>query len=134
MLDLKVTNLAESAETGFEFELLLPESKDKTGGFITVRGSQSPTVRNYSKRKWQEYNVKVQQAKRRGKDVEDMTLDEAEDLAVENAINRIISWRGIGEDGKELPFTKENAEQVLRKHTWIREQIMEESDNLLNFQ
>lgn len=134
MLDLKVTNLAESAEAGFEFELLLPESKDKTGGFITVRGSQSPTVRNYSKRKWNEYNVKVQQAKRKGKEVEEMTLDEAEDLAIENAVNRIISWRGIGEAGVEIPFTKENAETVLRKHSWIREQVMEESDNLMNFQ
>ena len=134
MLDLKVTNLAESAETGFEFELLLPESKDKTGGFITVRGSQSPTVRNYSKRKWNEYNVKVQQAKRKGKEVDEMTLDEAEDLAIENAVNRIISWRGIGEAGVEIPFTKENAETVLRKHSWIREQVMEESDNLMNFQ
>jgi len=134
MLDLKVTNLAESAEAGFEFELLLPESKDKTGGFITVRGSQSPTVRNYSKRKWNEYNVKVQQAKRKGKEVDEMTLDEAEDLAIENAVNRIISWRGIGEAGVEIPFTKENAETVLRKHSWIREQVMEESDNLMNFQ
>lgn len=134
MLDLKVTNLAESAEAGFEFELLLPESKDKTGGFITVRGSQSPTVRNYSKRKWNEYNVKAQQAKRKNKEVEDMSLDEAEDLAIENAVNRIIGWRGIGEDSKEIDFTKEAAETILRKHTWIREQIMEESDNLMNFQ
>ena len=134
MLDLKVTNLAESAEAGFEFELLLPESKDKTGGFITVRGSQSPTVRNYSKRKWNEYNVKVQQAKRKGKEVEEMTIDEAEDLAIENAVNRIIGWRGIGEAGVEIPFTKENAETLLRKHSWIREQVMEESDNLMNFQ
>lgn len=134
MLDLKVTNLAESAEAGFEFELLLPESKDKTGGFITVRGSQSPTVRNYSKRKWNEYNVKVQQAKRKGKEAEEMTIDEAEDLAIEKAVNRIIGWRGIGEAGVEIPFTKENAETVLRKHSWIREQVMEESDNLMNFQ
>lgn len=134
MLDLKVTNLAESAESGFEFELLLPESREKTGGFVTVRGSQSPTVRNYAKRKYTEYNVRVQQAKRKGREIEEMTLEEAEDLAIENAINRIISWKGIGEDGKEIPFTKENADVILRKHTWIREQIMEESDNLLNFQ
>lgn len=134
MLDLKVTNLAESAETGYEFELLLPETKDKTGGFVKVRGSQSPTVRNYGKRKYNEYQVRVQQAKRKGKEVDDLTLDEAEDLAVENATNRIISWRGIGEGGVELPFTKENADMVLRKHSWIREQVMEESDNQVNFQ
>ena len=134
MLDLKVTNLAESAETGYEFELELPESKQRTGGFIKVRGKLSPQVRNHAKRKYTEYTQKVQAAKRRGKDIEDLTIDEAEDSAIENAITRIISWRGIGEDGVEIPFNKENAENILRKHSWIREAVLEESDNLLNFQ
>jgi hypothetical protein len=45
MLDLKVQNLAEQSETGYEFELLYPGSKDKTGAFVKVRGAQSKTVR-----------------------------------------------------------------------------------------
>lgn len=134
MLDLKVTNLAQSAEAGHEFELLLPESKEKTGGFITVRGTLSPTVRNYAKRKYNEYQVRVQQAKRKGKEVEEISIEDAEDLAIENAVNRIISWKGIGEGGQEVPFTKENAALILRQHSWIRDAIMEESENQLNFQ
>ena len=134
MLDLKVTNLAESAEAGYEFELLLPESLERTGGFVKVRGRMSAPVRNHAKRKYTEYTQKENQAKRKGKEVEAMSIDDAEDAAIENAIVRIISWRGIGKDGVELPFTKENAEQVLREHTWIRDAILEESDNLLNFQ
>ena len=39
-----------------------------------------------------------------------------------------------GEDGVEIPFNKENAENILRKHSWIREAVLDESDNLLNFQ
>jgi hypothetical protein len=134
MLDLKKTNLAESAELGHEFELLLPESQDKTGGFITVRGRMSPVVRNHAKRKYTEFMQREAQAKRKGKEVEPMSIDEAEDSAIDNAIVRIIGWRGIGKDGVELPFNKENAEAVLREHTWIRDQVMDESDNLLNFQ
>lgn len=135
MLNLQKTNLAEKAESGYEFELSLPESQERTGGFVTVRGRMSPVVRNHAKRKYTEFTQKEAQAKRRGKELEPMSIEDAEDAAVENAINRIISWRGIGlEDGVELPFTKENAEKVLREHTWIRDQVMEESDNLLNFQ
>jgi len=134
MLDLKVTNLAESAEAGYEFELLLPESMEKTGGFIKVRGRMSAPVRNHAKRKYTEYTQREMQAKRKGKELEAMTIDEAEDAAVENAIVRIISWRGIGKDGVEIPFNKENADTILREHTWIRDAVMEESDNLLNFQ
>lgn len=135
MLNLQKTNLAAQAEDGFEFELLLPESKEKTGGFVKVRGRMSPVVRNHAKRKYSEFAQKEQMAKRKGKDLDPMTIDEAEEAAIENTLVRIIDWRGIGlEEGVELPFNKENAEKVLREHTWIRDQIMEESDNLLNFQ
>lgn len=133
MLDLSKTNLSKAAETGYEFELRIPGTLEATGAFVTVRGDQSPTVKTYGKRKYQEFKMKEQAAKRRGKEVEDLTLDEAEDLAVESAIVRIISWKGITEGGKEVAFTKENAERILKEHTWIREQVMEESSQLLNF-
>ena len=134
MLDLKVQNLAEQSETGYEFELLYPGSKEKTGAFVKVRGAQSKTVRAYSRKKYNEYRVREQAAKRRGKEQEDITLDEAEDLAIESAIIRIIGWKGITEGGVEVPFTKENAERVLREHSWIREEITLNSDELINFQ
>lgn len=134
MLDLKEKNLSEAAEAGYEFELLYPGSGEKTGAFVTVRGAQSPKVKAYSRKKFNEYQVKNRQDRRKGKDPEEMSLDEAEDLAIESAIVRIIGWRGVGEDKKEVLFTKENAERILREHSWIREQVQEESDQLLNFQ
>lgn len=134
MLDLKVQNLAEQSETGYEFELLYPGSKEKTGAFVKVRGAQSKTVRAYSRKKYNEYRVRELAAKRRGKEADEITLDEAEELAIESAITRIISWRGITEGGVEIPFTKENAERVLREHSWIREEVVLNSDELINFQ
>lgn len=134
MFDLSKNNLAETAEVGFEFELKMPGTQAGTGAFVTVRGDQSKTVKNYARKKYQELKVREQAARRRGKDPEDLTLDEAEEMAVEAAVIRLISWKGLGEAGKELPFTKENAERVLKDHPWIREQVMEEASQLLNFQ
>ena len=76
--------------------------------------------------------MQQQQAKRKGKET-DMSLEDAEALAVESAVVRVISWKGIAQDGKEVAFTKENATEIFVKHSWIREQIMEQSGDLLNF-
>lgn len=133
-LDLAVKNLAATSEAGYEFELLYPGSDEPTGAFVTVRGAQSPKVKAYARKKYSEFRLKEQQARRRGKDVEEMTLDDAEDLAIEGAIVRIISWRGIAESGVDVPFNAENAARILKEHSWIREQVQEQSDTLLNFQ
>lgn len=131
--DLVKNNLSDKAEVGYEFELLIPEVKEKTGAFITVRGTQSPKVKSYARKKFAEFQQKEQVAKRKGKEVEPINLDEAEDMAIEAALVRTISWRGFEEDGKELPFSEENAKRIFREHSWIREQVLEESDLLANF-
>lgn len=132
-LDLAKTNLAQAADAGYEFEVKLPGTGDPTGAFITVRGEMSKTVKAYARQKFREFQLKEQQAKRRGKESDEMTLEEAEELAIESAIVRIIGWRGITENTKEVPFTKENAERIFKEHGWIREQVMEESGQLINF-
>lgn len=131
--DLSKNNFAEVAEAGFEFELKLPGTGEGTGAFITIRGDQSKTVKAYARKKYAEFKLKEQQAKRRGKEADDMTLDEAEELAIESAIVRVISWKGIAENGKDVPFTQENAERIFKEHPWIREAVTEESSQLLNF-
>lgn len=131
--DLKNHNYTEIAEAGYEFELKLPGTGEGTGAFITVRGDQSRTVKAFGRKKYSEFKLREQQAKRRGKDVEDMTLEEAEELSVESAVVRIISWKNITEAGKEVPFTKENAERILKEYPFIKDQILEEAGNLLNF-
>lgn len=127
--DLNKKNLSEIAEVGYEFELRLPGSNEKTGAFIKVRGDQSKVVKAYIRKKFDEINVR-NNSKRKGNDV---TLEEAEEMAVESAVVRIIDWKGIEEDGKAIPFTKENATRILSEHSWIREQIQEEASQQLNF-
>ncbi len=132
MLDLSKTNYAEVADAGFEFELKLPTG-EPTGAFITVRGDESKTVKAYRRKKFNEFEAKRIAAKRRGKDMDDITLEEAEELAVEAAVVRIIKWRGITDAGDEVKFSEETAKKILKEHTWIREQVMEEAGQLLNF-
>lgn len=131
--DLAKHNYTEIAEAGYEFELKLPGTGEGTGVFITVRGDQSKTVKAFGRKKYSEFKLREQQAKRRGKDVDDMTLEEAEELSVESAIVRVIGWKNITENGKEVPFTKENAERIFKEYSWIKDQVMEEAGQLLNF-
>ena len=130
--DLSKQDFAKAAEAGYEFELMLPTGAG-SGAYLTVIGDMSPTVKTYSRRKFQEYQQKVSIAKRKGKDVEELTLDEAEELAVEAALIRLVNWNGILEDGKEVKFSKEKAQEVLKQHSWIREAIMENSADVTNF-
>jgi hypothetical protein len=132
MLDLSKNNPAEIAEAGFEFNIVLPDGTE-TDAKIKVRGRNSPVVKAHARKVFKELQMKEQAARRRGKEAEDLSLEEAEELAVRNAVVRIISWSGIAEDGKEIAFSKEEAERILTKYTFIREQVMEESDNILNF-
>jgi hypothetical protein len=131
--DLKNHNYTEIAEAGYEFELKLPGTGEGTGAFITVRGDQSKTVKAFGRKKYSEFKLREQQAKRRGKEADDMTLEEAEELSIESAVVRIITWKNISENGKEVPFTKENAECILKEYPFIKDQILEEAGSLLNF-
>ena len=72
-------------------------------------------------------------AKRRGKDPEPMSIQELEELAIQNAIDRLIGWREMYEDGKPLEFNEANARRVLTEHAWIRQAILDESATVGNF-
>lgn len=132
MFDIKKNDPAVAAEVGFTFNIVLPDGT-KTDATVTVRGANSPTVKNFSRKVFQEFQVKKEQAKRRNREPEDMTLEEAEQLAAESAANRCISWKGIAEDGVEVEFSKTNAVRVMLSYPFLREQVMEASDNVFNF-
>ena len=129
--DIINDDYSKSAETAFEFELKLPTGAD-SGAKLQVIGGQSSTIRNYNKRKYQEYQQRQQIAKRKGRE-DEMSLDDAEELAIENAATRLVGWTGIQEKGKDVPYSKEKANEILKQHPWIREQVIQESEDILNF-
>lgn len=129
--DIVKTNLAEKAELGYEFEVKLPDGSP-TDFFITVRGTQSPKVKGHSKKVFNQMQVKEQRLKRKGKEVE-FSLDEAEEMAVDSASIRVITWRGLEEDGKEIKPTEENIKRIMKELDWVRSQVLEESEIDANF-
>lgn len=132
MFDLKKNNPAVQAEVGFKFNVTLPDGS-KTDAAVTVRGANSPVVKNHSRKIFQEFKLREQQAKRRGREPEELTLEEAEELAAEAAAVRIMDWDGFSEDSKPVKFSKEEALRLMKEYPFLREQVMEASDNIFNF-
>lgn len=133
MLDLKKHDYNSLSEAGYEFEIQFPTG-ELSGAFIKVRGENSPVVKQYARKKYNEFEAKRQAMKRRGKDIEDsITIEEAEDAVVESMVVRVIGWRGISDGGKELEFNQENCAKLLREHEWIRKQVKEASEDIQNF-
>ena len=130
--DIKKTNLAEQAEAGHEFEVKLPDGSS-TDFFITVRGNLSPKMKKYCKDLFNKMQMKELQAKRRGKGEQPVDLDEAEATLIESAAARIVTWKGLEEDGKVVEPTPENIKRIMQELDWVRGQVLEESDNAANF-
>jgi len=129
--DLKTQNFSAAAEQGFTFNLTLPDGTE-SDATLTILGDLSPTVKNYGKKKYKEITQQTKAAKARGKEWEP-SLDEAEEMAIEAAMVRLIGWNGFTEEGKKVEFSREKAEVVLKEHSWIRDIIMQESNNVSNF-
>jgi len=128
-MELTNYNLAEQAEAGFDLKLRHPVTDETLDGVITIRGDESKAVQRYNRQRFVEI-----QRRDKNKNAADYTPAEYEDMNIENAIVRVISWKNIKKNGEDLPFTKENATEIFRDYPWIRAQVTEASADLLNFQ
>ena len=130
--DIKLNNLSEKAEAGYEFEVKLPDGAS-TDFFITVRGNQSPKMKKYSKDLFNKMQMEELRNKRKGKGEQPIDLDEAEATLIESAVARIVTWKGLEDDGKVVEPTQENIVRIMTELDWVRTQVLEESDNAANF-
>ena len=130
--DIKLTNHSEKAEAGYEFEVQLPDGSS-TDFYITVRGNQSPKIKKFSKDLFNKLQIKELQAKRKGKAEQPIDLDEAEQTLIESAAARVITWKGLEDDGKVVEPTPENITRIMADLDWVRKQVLDESDNDANF-
>ena len=131
-LNLSVLNVSEVSESGIDIELVHPATGEGLDAWVRVRGKDSRTVQNHARKVVNDMQKREKIAKGKNKDA-DMSIEELEMLAVERAVIRIISWRGIEEDGQPVPFTVENATRILKDNPWIRDQVLENSDDLTGF-
>ena len=131
--DIEVTDLADKAETGYEFEVKLPDGSDADDFKITVRGKLSPKIKKYNKDLFNKMQMKDLQNKRKGKGEQPVDLDEAEATLIESACVRVITWTGLEAGGVPIEPTPENIKMIMTKLDWVRSQVLEESDNSANF-
>jgi hypothetical protein len=130
--DLVKQDFSKAAEGGYTFELMLPTGAP-SGAKLTIIGDMSATVKVYERKRFSDYQRKETIARRKGKDLEDISLDEAEEFSIENALVRLVGWEGITSEGKDVVFTKEKAKEVLTTHSWIRDAIVQEARDVNNF-
>lgn len=129
--DLVKHDFSAAAEQGHSFNPTYPNG-ETSDAKLTVIGDLSPAVQNHNKASFLKMQAQEQKAKRQGKE-NPLSLDEAENYSVDSALVRLVGWEGITENGKPVEFTKDKAEQVLREHSWLREQIFKEAADASNF-
>ncbi|MEO7031121.1 MAG: hypothetical protein ABI351_11970 [Herbaspirillum sp.] len=119
-------NLSAKCESAFEFEYVDTDGKD-TGIFITVLGSQAPTVQEWIRKSLNRRRAQEAIQAKRGKEVE-RTVEDDEEFGNEAAAVRIVGWRGITQE-----FSHELAVRLVTNNSEIRAQVFKASNDLSNF-
>jgi hypothetical protein len=158
-IDLADLDTAKASDKGAEIELLHPTKQTPLGIFVTVLGKDSEVFRSQVK---SDINAAVRKeafAKKRGKTIDPMTAEEAEEKAVELLVLCTLGWRSETyeydsngaiklEDGKrkvlanepsitlggeKLSFSVINAKRVYTDFVWFRRQVDDAIGDLENF-
>lgn len=129
--DIALHNFSEAAEQGYTFNLHFPNGDDSKAK-LTILGDMSPTVENYNKKTYKDWNRQTKVAEGKNKKYEP-ELEDFEDMSLKSALVRLIGWEGMTENGKVVPFSKEKATEFLTIHKWVRQTIMSEAAEVANF-
>lgn len=125
-ISLDALDLTSQCEHAHEFEYLDPQG-DGTGVFISVLGSQSPTVQDFVRKSLNQRRAREAMAIKRGKEIE-TTVEDDEHFSNQAAAIRIVGWRGITE-----PFTPALALKLVTINAELRGQVFKASNDLKNF-
>ena len=115
--DLSSLDVVKSSNEGAEFELVHPVTGKGLGIFISVLGNDSDTYRHA-------VEVRAQRTLRKSKKQrQQISLEEAENQAIEILAACTIGWTGLVENGKEIPFSESNARALYKKYPWMKDQV-----------
>ncbi|WP_342049875.1 MULTISPECIES: hypothetical protein [unclassified Cupriavidus] len=120
-------NLVKASESGYEFELKNSDGVG-LGVFITVRGDHSDKVKAADRQKINERRERAYIAAKKGETMGPDPIEDDEARAVENAILRTISWKGLDE-----PFNADNARLLYTVNPEVRAQVFAAAAESANF-
>ncbi len=120
-------NLVKASETGFEFELK-NSAGTGLGVYLTVRGDHSDAIRAASRREVNAFRERAFQASKNRETLPPDPIEDDEAKAIEGAVLRIISWRGLDE-----PCTPDNARLLCTVNPEVRAQVYAASAQSANF-
>lgn len=133
MIDLNTLDLASHGDAGYKLQLTHPiDGTELEGMTIRIRGDKSKTVQAYERKRVNELQKRERLLKGKNKNT-DFNIDELEEMAVEAACVRIMGWTGMMEGDSILEYSPANAEYLMKKFTWMRDQVREAAEDLENF-
>lgn len=117
-------DLSKLQDDGIDVPILHPASGDALGITIRVAGPDS-TRQRQARQAIMNKRLQRRNQRMRATDIED------ENIAV--LARSILSWSGVKVSGAELDCNVENAENVLRRFPFIREQIEQAAGDRAGF-
>ena len=123
-MDLSALDTSKAAEQGAKLHLRHPTEdypitdngkKDGQPVTITLIGADSETFRRFSQ---SQMDRRLKAASKR-----QYTSAAAEEDATDLLVACTVGWGNIELDGKDLPFSKENAKLLYDRLPWVKEQV-----------
>ncbi len=126
--DIASLNLEKDANAEAPIEILHPVTKAKLGIIIYVMGAESTAYRHIIRRQ-QNRRLKLLAKNRRL----ELTLEEAEEEALDLLVAVTKRWDGLIWEGKVLECTSDNVRMVYHARPWLRQQVDEGVSDPANF-
>lgn len=116
-MDLSKLQTVDNHESGAECNILSPGDGKLTDVFITLKGIDSKEWRSQKKKQ----TSKLLAAKASGK-LDELDFDK---LDIEALVECTVDWRGITQNKKPYPFSKENAKALYENSPFIVQQLLD---------
>lgn len=117
-MDIKLLDTRKAATEGRECIIRMPDGSP-TDIKIILAGLDSDLFKEMNDKLQRE----VREALKRNREFE-LSPDEERERDWQRMANATLGWSGVEEDGKELPFAKENARRIYEQYPLIFRQVL----------
>lgn len=107
---------SELATGGVDMTVLHPATLEETEATIKLCGTDSEQFKNATK-------AQAEANASSGKKKKALSREAIDEATCQILADCTLEWSNVEENGKTLPFTRENALALYRRHAWLREQV-----------